>query len=73
MIKKDKTDGINRREFLQTSSKFAAFAMLMSLETSKIFGAIHRNRIVNTIENITLNNGIKMPILGFGTLTLMVQ
>jgi len=70
MIKKDKKNGINRREFLLTSAKISAFGMFMSLETSKIFGAFNTKQIENAIENITLNNGIKMPMLGFGTMSL---
>jgi 2,5-diketo-D-gluconate reductase A len=62
--------GINRREFLQNSAKLAASAMFVSLGTSEIFGASNPNPAKTSIKKITLNNGIKMPVLGFGTLYL---
>lgn len=68
-MNKNRPDGINRREFLQTTTKFAASAMFVSLGTSRLFGALSSST-ETIIENITLNNGVKMPILGFGTLTL---
>lgn len=61
---------INRRKFLQTSAKVAASAMVMGLGTTKIFGALNSVATEVSIENVTLNNGVKMPILGFGTLYL---
>lgn len=73
MNKKNKAGGINRREFLQTGAKLAASAMFLSSGSSEIFGAINFNPVKTSIKIITLNNGIKMPILGFGTLTLTGQ
>ncbi len=70
MNKVNNPNGINRREFLQTGAKIAASAMFVSFGTSKIFGALNLNPEENSIKNITLNNGVKMPILGFGTLYL---
>jgi 2,5-diketo-D-gluconate reductase A len=72
MKRKLQAERIKRREFIQTSARFAAGAMFMGLGTSRIFGAAHSGRSATTtsIETITLNNGIKMPILGFGTLYL---
>jgi 2,5-diketo-D-gluconate reductase A len=70
MKKNNKIDGINRREFFKTSAKYAATAMFASFGASNIFGASNSNLIKASIENITLNNGIKMPVLGFGTLSL---
>jgi 2,5-diketo-D-gluconate reductase A len=70
MNTKNRTDGINRRGFLQTGAKFAASAMFLGLGTSNVFGAFNVSTPKKSIKNITLNNGIKMPVLGFGTLTL---
>jgi 2,5-diketo-D-gluconate reductase A len=69
---KSEAERIKRREFIQTSARFAAGAMFMGLGSSKLFGAAHSGRSGTTtsIETITLNNGIKMPVLGFGTLYL---
>lgn len=69
MKKNNQKDGINRREFLQTSAKFAASAMFMSYGATQILGckSTHANE---NARDITLNNGIKMPLLGFGTLYL---
>ncbi len=68
--KKSYTSYIKRREFIQTSVKFAGAAMFMGLGTSKIFGALNSSSSIPSIDNVTLNNGAKMPILGFGTLYL---
>ena len=70
MKRKTQANGINRREFIQTSAGFAAGTMFMGIGTSKLFGATNAIRSETSIESITLNNGIKMPILGFGTLNL---
>lgn len=70
MNKKNHTNGLNRREFLKTGAKLAGTAMFMGLGTSKVFGASNASQMATSIETVTLNNGIKMPILGFGTLYL---
>jgi len=67
---KSHTNGIHRRAFLQTSSKLAASTMFLGLGTSKILGASLSDSAKSSIKNVTLNNGVKMPILGFGTLYL---
>ncbi len=63
------TKGINRRKFLQTGAMFSATAVLATLGVPKLFGAT-KAAVATTIRNVTLNNGIRMPILGFGTLYL---
>lgn len=70
MKKKNQLKNIARREFLQNSAKFTAGALFMGLGASELFGANHSMRTGGSIENITLNNGLKMPVLGFGTLYL---
>jgi len=72
MKRKTQSKKLKRREFIQTSSRFAASAMFIGLGSSKLFGAPDSTRPGNltSIETITLNNGLKMPILGFGTLYL---
>lgn len=61
--------GLNRREFLQTSAKYSASALFATMGASSLFGKSHIPG-TSTIENVVLNNGVKMPILGFGTLYL---
>lgn len=70
MNRKKQPEGIKRREFLQRSVTLAAGTMLMGTGTSELFGADNFRRSGTSIETITLNNNIKMPILGFGTLYL---
>ena len=71
MMKRNKQkDGISRREFLHTSATLAAGSMLLGLGRSELLGASGLFRSATSIETITLNNGIQMPILGFGTLYL---
>ncbi len=56
----------SRRRFLKTTSALAASSMLLPFTTAKLFGHPHRVQI----PTVTLNNGIQMPIIGFGTNTL---
>jgi 2,5-diketo-D-gluconate reductase A len=70
MEKKGYNTGINRREFLQTGALITASAMLAGLGTSRLFAAVNNNAFGMPIEQVTLNNGVKMPVLGFGTLYL---
>jgi 2,5-diketo-D-gluconate reductase A len=67
MNKERKTNGINRRQFLQTS---AASAMFFSLGGVRSFAAPDASAPENSIPWVTLNNGVRMPRLGFGTMTL---
>ena len=60
----------NRRKFLQTGSAFAASALLMPWRTSSAFGAQKPKWTGPSIPHVTLNNGLTMPYLGFGTHSL---
>lgn len=62
--------GLRRREFLQRSFTFAAGAMLIGPGTQSLFGAAPASRTGTSIGTVTLNNGVHMPLLGFGTLYL---
>jgi len=70
MKKMEYRKGINRREFLQTGAKVTAAAMFAGLGTSRLFGAVSGYSFGTPVERIVLNNGVKMPVLGFGTLYL---
>ncbi|MCF8264986.1 MAG: aldo/keto reductase [Melioribacteraceae bacterium] len=61
---------LNRRDFLKTGSILTTGAVLMGAGTSRLFGIGSSTLQKSSIENIVLNNGVKMPILGFGTNTL---
>jgi len=61
---------MKRKEFLQRSATFVAGTVIMGSGSSNIFAANNSLRSGTSIESITLNNGVKMPILGFGTLYL---
>ena len=63
---------MKRRNFIQKSAGLAAGTMFTGLGTSKLFGNPNSNGLgtMAAIETVTLNNGVKMPILGFGTLYL---
>lgn len=65
MSNKDQNNAMNRRRFLQTGA-LATAGIYIGLSSFKSFG----NGIAAAsaeIKNVKLNNGIKMPILGFGT------
>ncbi len=63
-------NGVKRREFLKSSATFAAATMFMGLGSSKVFGAFNSAQTKNSIPAVSLNNGIPIPMLGFGTNTL---
>lgn len=69
-VKENPQKEMKRREFIRVGAGFAAGASLMGLGTTKLFGANATSITQTTIENVTLNNSVKMPILGFGTLYL---
>jgi len=62
-------NAIKRREFLKSSAKVTAATMLMGIGSSKLF-AFSFAPLKNSVPAVTLNNGILMPRLGFGTNTL---
>ena len=64
------SNGVNRREFLKVTTKFTAATIFIGLGSSELFGANTDNKKKISIPTVTLNNGVLMPILGFGTNTL---
>lgn len=70
MEKKNELNGINRRNFLRTGAAFTASAFVLPLMGSKVFGASEASPAKVSIPAATLNNGLSMPRLGFGTNTL---
>ena len=72
MKRKTRSERIKRRDFIHKSAMLGAGALFMGSGTSDLFGAAHSGPggIATSIETVTLNNGIPMPILGFGTLYL---
>lgn len=70
MKTKNQSDNINRRKFLQIGTTFATSAIFLPLTSYKIFGTKNTTQKTKSIPNVILNNGIEMPILGFGTNTL---
>jgi len=70
MEKKNQSDEIRRRKFLQIGSTFAASALFLPLSGTKLFSADKATQAKNGIPAVILNNGKKMPRLGFGTNTL---
>lgn len=70
MEKQRQSIEIRRRKFLQLGSTFAASAILFPLSTHRVFGAHNACQNANSIPTVTLNNGIAMPMIGFGTHSL---
>ena len=70
MKKTINTQGISRRKFLQTSSTLAAATMILPLGSTNVFAAFKSDSPLNQSQFATLNNGVKIPMLGFGTLDL---
>lgn len=63
---------MNRRGFLENSAKISAAAMFLGISSTRTHARNSQTNSIKTteIENITLNNGVKMPVIGFGTNTL---
>lgn len=70
MAKQPQSNGMNRRDFLRTGTAVATSAMLLPLTSTSIFGAFAGGNATVTIPSVKLNNGVMMPLLGFGTNTL---
>ena len=61
---------IKRREFLKSSVKLTGSALFMASGAAKLLGSVNSGQLKSSIETVTLNNNLKMPLLGFGTNTL---
>ena len=61
---------LKRREFLKGTAKVALATVFIGPISSKLLGATYNTPKNILIPTVTLNNGILMPILGFGTNTL---
>lgn len=60
---------MNRRHFLQTSA-LAASALALGLASKRSAAAESPKPGEAAVPQVTLNNGVKMPVLGLGTMTL---
>jgi 2,5-diketo-D-gluconate reductase A len=61
---------VKRREFLKKSAALAAATLFAGAGSSKLLGAAHPTLQKNGIPAVKLNNGVSMPMIGFGTNTL---
>ncbi|TVQ65065.1 MAG: aldo/keto reductase [Balneolaceae bacterium] len=68
MKEKNRSEKMTRRNFLQTTA--TASALVAGFGVPALFGTAKKGFVDTSVRNVTLNNGIKMPILGFGTLYL---
>ncbi len=62
--------GMKRRDFLRTGAAVATSAMLLPITGNSVFGAFAGGSANVSIPAVKLNNGVMMPLLGFGTNTL---
>lgn len=70
MDKQKQSKGITRRGFLQIGSAFTTSAILFPISGNFVFGGVSGSLTKNSIPVVKLNNGLQMPMLGFGTNTL---
>ena len=70
MKKERNSNGMSRRHFLQTSAGCAASAMFIGLGSAQSFAAPNAGTQKKLVPHVTLNNGLQMPLLGLGTMTL---
>ncbi|MDD5037574.1 MAG: aldo/keto reductase [Methylococcaceae bacterium] len=64
------SNGMGRRQFLQTGASCVASAIFMGLGGAQSFAAPNAGAGKNVVPLVTLNNGVQMPLLGLGTMTL---
>ena len=70
MNEKKHSNGIKRREFMQTGALFAATAIFLPLSGYQILAAQDSSKTISTMPTATLNNGLSMPMIGLGTHSL---
>lgn len=70
MEEKYQSPGMKRRDFLRSGAVVAASALILPLSGTTAFGALSPSPANSTIPAVKLNNGLPMPMLGFGTNTL---
>ena len=61
---------MKRRKFLRSTSVYATAAIFLPIDGLELLRQNNTLSQTNSIPNVTLNNGIQMPVLGFGTNTL---
>lgn len=61
---------MNRRKFLTLGSSVAAAGLAFPMSGMRALAEEHPQPTAFSIPEVTLNNGVKMPWLGFGTLDL---
>ena len=61
---------MDRRKFLKVSSSVAAAGLALPFSSASLFADENKKSTAFSIPETTLNNGVKMPMLGFGTLDL---
>lgn len=64
------SNGMKRRDFIRAGAGLAAGALFISFSGTKAFGAFNTAKAKVLIPTVKLNNGVLMPMLGFGTNTL---
>lgn len=67
MKRKNQSQAIKRRSFLKTGVGLTAGSLFLGMGSSRLYGAARSNHPGADIKTVTLNNGVEMPILGFGT------
>lgn len=66
---KNQHSKIQRREFIKSGVTLGLGSVVLGLGQHQLYGSVLSN-VAAPIKDVTLNNGVKMPILGFGTLYL---
>lgn len=70
MAKEIQSNGIRRRDFIRAGAAVVTSAILIPLSGCSVFSTSSGRRKNSSIPDVRLNNGIRMPMLGFGTNTL---
>lgn len=70
MEEKYQSKEMKRRDFLRSGAVVAVSALILPFSGTTAFGALSTSPEKSLIPSVKLNNGLSMPMLGFGTNTL---
>ncbi|KHJ38850.1 glyoxal reductase [Pedobacter glucosidilyticus] len=69
-MKEEQENQIQRRAFIQKSALFAASTLILPFLSEDTYGFVNPPQKSKLVPNVKLNNGVLMPVLGFGTFQL---
>lgn len=66
----NQVNGLKRRDFIKGTAKAALATLFLGSGSLNLLGAIRHTQKKGSIPTVKLNNGLSIPMIGFGTNTL---